>query len=195
MKRDRRRVILCNGATCPGSVPTSVPHPLRLEYREQPDRNVTISLPDFVRDVYHLPARVLDLLEVASYVFAADRLLPRGRRAAVEYESWSRSSHFAIKVRDIGFWSRSDVQRKLASALSFLTGDQEYRFTFQSGHSTEPTSLFDSESFRMAERGSSVMLRKNGIHLMTALLSALWSRTCRTRITSMCSCIVTGMEC
>jgi 7-cyano-7-deazaguanine synthase in queuosine biosynthesis len=173
VKRDHRRLILCNGATCPDTLPKSAPKPLRLEYREQPDRNVTISLPDFVRDVYHLPARVLDLLEVASYVFAADRLLPRGRRAAVEYDSWSRLSHFVIKVRDIGFWSRGDVQRKLANALFFLTGDQEYRFSFQSGHSTEPTSLFDSEFFRLPERGSSVVLFSGGLDSLAGTLERL----------------------
>ena len=99
MKQAAFRAVLCNGATL--STGRAGRSPLRLDYREGNDPNIRISLPDFVRDVYFLPDRVLDLLEIASYVFAADRLIPRGRRAALEYESWGRSIHFAIKVRDI----------------------------------------------------------------------------------------------
>ena len=41
-------------------------------------QNVHITLPDFVRRIYHLPDRFLDLLEIAAYVFSADRLVSKG---------------------------------------------------------------------------------------------------------------------
>ncbi len=180
MTRGASRMVLCNGASVPRE--RKERQPLRLDYREGYEPNVRISLPDFVRGLYHLPDRVLDLLEIASYVFAADRMLPRGRRAALEYESWSRALHFAIRVRDIDFWSRAEVQRKLEDALCFVTGDKTYRFTFEGGHSTPLTSLFDSESFRLPEHGSAVLLFSGGVDSLTGALDQLGSgvarRTC-----------------
>ena len=81
--------------------------------------NVRIDLPNFIRDVYHLPNRILDLLELAAYVYCADRKVSRGAKHLVEYHSWARSFHFAIKVRDYEFWKRPEVANSLASALTF----------------------------------------------------------------------------
>ena len=55
MTRGGYRVILCNGAGVPGELEGSAVKPRRLDYREKCDPNVRISLPDFVRGVYHLP--------------------------------------------------------------------------------------------------------------------------------------------
>lgn len=173
MTRPASRVIFCNGAAVPSGVKTASRRALRLEYRDRCDPNVRISLPDFVRDVYHLPERVLDLLEIASYVFAADRMLSRGRRAALEYDSWSRSLHFVIKVRDVNFWSSGRVQERLSDALCFLTGDRRYAFSFEGGHSTPPTSLFDSKSFRLPERGTAIVLFSGGLDSLTGALDQL----------------------
>jgi hypothetical protein len=66
-------------------------------------RNIELSLPDFIRDVYHLPNRLLGLLEIAAYVFSADRLIRRRERDDVEYHAWARSFEFCIRVRDHAF--------------------------------------------------------------------------------------------
>src|SRR5260370_39503317 len=129
MTRGGSRLLLRNGESAPDELEESAVKPRRLEYRKKCDANVRISLPDFGRGVYHLPDRILDLLEIASYVFAADRMTSRGRRAALEYSSWSRSLHFVIKVRDIDFWSQEQVQGKLGNALSFAAEGKSYRFT------------------------------------------------------------------
>ena len=34
-------------------------------------------------NVYHLPPRILDLLELAAYLYAADRLITRGRKTSL----------------------------------------------------------------------------------------------------------------
>jgi hypothetical protein len=173
MTRDGFRVLLCNGAAFPPELEKRLGKALRLEYRDQYDPNVRISLPDFIRNLYHLPDRVLDLLEIASYVFIADRLLSRGKRAAVEYAAWSRSLHFVIKVRDFAFWTRAEVQQKLSASLCFMTGDRAYRFTFEEGHSTPPTSLFDSEAFNLPEPGAAVLLFSGGLDSLCGALDQL----------------------
>ena len=76
--------------------------------------------------MYHLRDRTLDLLELAAYVYCADRMSRRGAKGAVEYHAWARSFHFVVKVRDYAFWKRSDVSACLSRALQFMTGDLEY---------------------------------------------------------------------
>ena len=110
-----------------------------------------ITLPQFVEDVYHLPDRVLDLLEMASYVFAADRRICRGEKDSVEYHSWSRVLHFHIRVRDYDFWTSSAVKACLSEAMVFMTGDSLISFSFEPGHRTPPTGLFDHPETPLTE--------------------------------------------
>ena len=168
------RVFLCNGATPPdgGQHTDCAILDYRPSGRERP--LVRLGLPDFVRSVYHLPDRCLDLLEIAAYVFAADRLTSRGSREAVEYQAWSRNLHFVVKVRDYQFWCQPSVRDALEAVLRFATGDQDYRFTFQAGHATPPTNLFDSEDFSMEHEGDlSIMLFSGGIDSLAGAVQRL----------------------
>lgn len=170
-------LVLCNGAQLPAELAKrSTDDPLRLEYREaaRDARNVKVSLPDFVRNVFHLPDRILDLLEIAAYVFAADRRLSRGTKDAVEYQAWARSLHFVIKVRDHQFWQTPAARQKLAAALRFMSGDREYDFTFHPGHSTPQTSLFDSQEFEVEpQANNSVVLFSGGLDSLAGIVERL----------------------
>jgi hypothetical protein len=95
--------LLCNGARF--EVPRNAKS-LRLDYRPDEQPNVRIELPSFVEQLLHIPPRLLDLLEIAAYVYCADRWSYRGTKSAVEYQAWSRDFAFHIKVRDFKFWSR-----------------------------------------------------------------------------------------
>ena len=44
----------------------------------------------------------------------------------------------SLKFRDFDFWDTHDVKEKLKEALTFMSGDRAYHFTFQPGHSTPP---------------------------------------------------------
>jgi len=132
--------LLCNGARF--EVPRNAKS-LRLDYRPDEQPNVRIELPSFVEQLLHIPPRLLDLLEIAAYVYCADRWSYRGTKSAVEYQAWSRDFVFHIKVRDFKFWSQSQIRQKLNAALSFLSGDRKFEFEFQPNHKTPPTSLFD----------------------------------------------------
>ena len=171
---DPVKFVLCNGADCV-DIQDNDPKQniLRLNYLVDKDnpRNVNLDLPNFIRRVFHLQDKVLDLLEIAAYIFAADRLVKRGTRDSVEYHNWSRSFHFIIRVRDHAFWTSSEVGESLSESLEFMTGDRSFKFTFQPGHSTPPTNLFDSKEFVLdPSRKYSIMLFSGGLDSMAGAL-------------------------
>lgn len=137
-------IFLCNGASNPnGGRKLTI-----LEYRaEFGNRNIHVGLPTFIQNLFHIPDRTLDLLEIAAYIFSGDRLVSRGKKDAVEYHSWSRSYEYHINVRDSEFWNRDSVKKSLRDVLLFMTGDSEFEFYFYPDHSTPPTGLFDREGF------------------------------------------------
>jgi 7-cyano-7-deazaguanine synthase in queuosine biosynthesis len=139
-------VVLCNQASPPRR---RVERVVNLSYLKTGSNrpNVIIGLPKLVQSLYHLSDRVLDLIEIACYVFAADRHSLRGQKDALEYHSWARNFEFYIKVRDYSFWNNHDVKIKLSEALRYMTGDNSYSFNFQRGHTTPQVDLFDSEEF------------------------------------------------
>lgn len=168
-----RHIVLCNAA--PKSL---IPRrkndkePLRLDYAS--GGNVRLRLPDFVRSVGTLPIRVLDLLEIAAYVFAADRLTDRGAKDALVFDSWSRVFDFAIKVRDADFWNDSSTKDKLIELLLYISGDREYQFKFIGGYSTDPTHLFDREEFRIEPtKPHHVMLFSGGLDSLAGAIHHL----------------------
>jgi len=173
----QRHIVLCNGA--PRSTirrKINEPEPLQLDYRN--DHRVRLRLPDFIRSVGTIPDRALDLLELAAYVFAADRLTPRGKSDALILDSWSRTFHFAVKVRDINFWSAPATRAKLSELLEFISGDRQYKFEFVGGHSTQPTHLFDDEGFLLEpDKPHHVMLFSGGLDSLAGAVEQLSTTT------------------
>lgn len=172
MSSNRVHTILANQANAPKGCKDA----LSFDYRPQVvcDRNMNLSLPDFVLNLYHLPDRVLDLLELASYVFAADRCISRGRKDAVEYHSWSRNINLIIRVRDYDFWNKREVAEKLNQLLSFMMGD-DFVVNFQPGHQTPPTGLFDKKDFRIekSEKELTIALFSGGLDSLAGTLDIL----------------------
>ena len=167
-------IFLCNDATPPGGLMESNYKVLDYRSTDGEPPMIRLGLPDFVRSVNYLSDKYLDLLEIAAYVFAADRLTTRGSRQAVEYQSWSRSFHFIVKVRDYEFWSQPKVNDALQAALTFATGDNSYEFTFQAGQVTQPTSLFDREDFSLRhDEELSIVLFSGGIDSLAGAVQRL----------------------
>ena len=168
------RIVLCNGADLPKQ--WNQIEPLVLEYQEisGSSPNVKLALPDFVLGVFHLPNRILDLLEIAAYVFCADRQISRGDKAGMEYHSWSRLFHFVIKVRDFNFWNSPAIKERLKNTLVFMTGDRAYHFTFQPGHSTPPAGLFDTKKFQIEpQQNIKVILFSGGLDSLAGIVECL----------------------
>lgn len=174
MKDGGEHIILCNGAILPAKL-KKANHVDQLEYNPQSSKiNVNIPLPQFVNQVYYLPDRIKDLLEIAAYVFAADRKTKRGTFDSVEYHGWSRSFHFVVKVRDHHFWNQGTIKAQLSELLVFMTGDKSYRFTFIKGHFTGQASFFDQEQFKIVpEKATSIILFSGGLDSMAGVLHKL----------------------
>jgi REase_DpnII-MboI len=155
---------------------------LALDYRRsKAGRNVHVALPELVWALGHIPPRTLDLLEIAAYVYAADRYSSRGHSDAVEYSAWGRQFQFRIRVRDHRFWRSTRVRKALSSVLGFLTGDAGYDFEFYPGHSTPPTSLFDVPGgFDSPASPASVALFSGGLDSLAGAIEYLSS--CRDRL-------------
>src|SRR5215510_10536576 len=113
MTRQPVHLVLCNGATAGSSKRRF--QTTRLEYRSgaRNEQNIVIGLPPFIGSLGTVPERVLDLIELASYVYCADRRIGRGSSDSLEYSAWSRRLLFRVKVRDRPFWSGTAVQAAL----------------------------------------------------------------------------------
>jgi REase_DpnII-MboI len=171
-------IVLCGGSNLPLKYKNiKKSHLLRLTYDpNSPDQNVSIELPHFVKTVNcHIPNRIKDLLELAGYVYAADRLTKRGTPNSVEYHSWSRSFNFIIKVRDFEFWNNQTIKNQLNIALCFLSGDMHFDFTFEKGgKDVGQLSVFDKEGVVLDKKdNSSVALFSGGLDSLAGVLEYL----------------------
>jgi hypothetical protein len=80
--------------------------------------------------VDNLPDVLADMLEVAAYIYAADRLIGRGSTTLTEMGAdWRRKIRFKIAVRRLALWNDHEVQAALVDALGFLSEDI-YGFEF-----------------------------------------------------------------
>ena len=94
--------------------------------------NVTLKVSDIsARMVANIPPELIDLLEIATYVYCADQATTRGGPAGRGYgASWRRQFRFYIPVRARDLWASSAVSTALCDTLAFLS-DDEYEFTFR----------------------------------------------------------------
>jgi 7-cyano-7-deazaguanine synthase in queuosine biosynthesis len=120
------RLILCGGAR-----PTGGDSILRLALSGRL-QNITLRLEDISRKlIQRVPSLLVDLIEIAAYVYCADQAISRGgdvQRAMGA--DWRRAFRFVIPVRNPDHWNNSNVSELLCAALSFLSED-EYAFEFE----------------------------------------------------------------
>jgi DpnII restriction endonuclease len=126
-----RRFLCGEAADSGGPSHGEVAHELRTIDTESGEANVNLRLEN-ISEVFakSLRPRLIDLLEIAAYVFAADCFQRRGTRWTDEgaTEPWDREIGLFIPVRDVGFWQREEVTDALAATLNFLSDD---RYSFQ----------------------------------------------------------------
>lgn len=125
------RYIICGGAAA--TVPTACEaDAVRLHlYGSDDDNKITLQIDDIRKQMYRdVPARFHDLLDIATYVFAADQAIARGARDVETFGAgWRRRLHFVIPVTDMEFWRSDKVLKCLVGTLGFLS-DDHYSFDF-----------------------------------------------------------------
>lgn len=138
--------------------------------------NVNIDLPHFTEALSaHIPDRIKDLLEIAGYIYAADRSIKRGAIDSLEYHGWARNLHFVFKVRDLDFWKQEKTIKLLSDALLFVSGDDEVSFTFIGGASNfGQLNVFDVPGISPQATGkSSIALFSGGLDSLAGVLDIL----------------------
>lgn len=126
------RLFLCSDVDVPPSDPICQNKHLVTLSHYGKDANVNVRLEDVAKVLQkHLTPRLVDLLEIAAYVYAADCSTSReGWTKSTMTENWQRDFTFVIPVRDHAFWSQSSISTLLIDALQFLSSDK-YTFDFR----------------------------------------------------------------
>ncbi len=97
----------------------------------EPDKRLQLDCASITRALADdIPPVIADLLEIATYVYSADRLSSRGSTAMPHMGAdWRRRFHFVVPVRRPDVWHRPDVNETLVRTLAFLSEDS-FAFTF-----------------------------------------------------------------
>jgi 7-cyano-7-deazaguanine synthase in queuosine biosynthesis len=105
--------------------------------------NVRLRITDISRRLLtNIPDVLADLLEIASYVYAADAAISRGGKIDVRMGArWRRRFRFLISVRQPDHWSSDPVLSALCETLSFLSED-DYEFEFRPVQSPPPVESY-----------------------------------------------------
>ena len=141
MKR-HDRLILCGGV--PGRRGIRAQR-LRLDIWGR-DPNVFLKIRNITDAMSRNPPPVLlDLLDVAAYLYAGDQAVPRGGTRSFDYGGrWDRRLRYVIPVRRPEVWDRADVKGALADTLGSMTDD---RFEFWFPKYENPKKLPDYLEF------------------------------------------------
>ncbi|MDA3860882.1 MAG: hypothetical protein PF445_06625, partial [Melioribacteraceae bacterium] len=173
MIRDNKYIVACNGIKVKETEGEA--NYLYLEHDATKEGwNTRIELENFVTSAYKVSDRAKDLLEIAGYIFAADRKSSRGAIDAVEMHSWSRAFEIHIQVRDITFWEQPKIKTMLNDALSYMTGDKRYDFVFYKANGDFPTSIFDNKEFSIEPSDKlEVVLYSGGLDSLSGIVELL----------------------
>jgi 7-cyano-7-deazaguanine synthase in queuosine biosynthesis len=160
------RLVLCGGAS-PGAA-SSYANTLVLNLQGA-HPNVFLKIHNFGEAMArNVPELLVDLIELAAYVFAAEQ--GTGRVGARDTgEPWRRRFRFHVPVRHPELWSSEAVSSALVDLLSFLS-DDDYEFVFtRLERSPSVRVYFDSPvpDFRIEE----VLLFSGGLD---SLAGAIW---------------------
>ena len=120
-------LVLCGGVTARAGAGTRIGLSLHGK-----SANVHLKIADISKRLLaNIPDALIDLLEVASYIYAADSAISRGGQADAQMGMrWRRKLRFVIQVRVPNLWSSAPVASALVETLSFLSED-EYDFEFR----------------------------------------------------------------
>ena len=162
------RLVLCGGAGPRRS--KTADKAVKLDLHSEKKANVNLKVHDISQRMSAgLPDVLVDLLEVATYVFCADQATTRGT-AFDTGEKWHRSFKFFIPVRQPDLWSSDPIRTALVDVLSFLS-DDDYEFSF-SELKKRPSEQLYFESFVADFAADEVALFSGGLDSLAGALQA-----------------------
>jgi hypothetical protein len=120
--------VLCGGASAPRLARSD--QIVRLDLGGN-DPNVQLKIIDITRCLMsNVPDVIVDLMEIASYVYCADQAVSRGAEGVLNFgDKWRRRFTFYIPVRQPEIWSCAEIIEVLKRTLTTLSED-EYEFRF-----------------------------------------------------------------
>ncbi|MCK0103443.1 hypothetical protein [Pseudohalocynthiibacter sp. F2068] len=88
--------------------------------------------------VTSLPETVIDMIEIAAYVYAIDSSVSRGGPVDQQMaKKWHRQFFVELPVRDAAFWNAPELKKELEETLFFLSNDR-FQFTFTQMEAEHP---------------------------------------------------------
>jgi hypothetical protein len=128
-----KHLILCGGAKLSSrNKAWRESKPIRLELGKG-EKQLHLRLHHITRRLAsQIPAVAVDLLEIATYVYAADQMVSRGGLKEFEYGTkWRRQFRLEIPVRLPDKWNDPKMISLLEQTIGFLS-DDDYEFHFTS---------------------------------------------------------------
>ncbi len=137
--------------------------------------NVKLKIENITRKLAkNLPPVVLDLLEIASYIYAADQTVRRGGKTLRgDGKDWRREFAYHIPVRCLDLWQSEETTEALVNLLTFLS-DDFYEFSFR-----ELTKEVDAQAYIEFDEGrpwfeaDKIMLFSGGLDSLAGLCESV----------------------
>ena len=132
-----------------------------------------------------LPDHAVDLLEIASLVYAVDALVSRGGSVMRQMgKQWHRRFAVTMSVRDIVTWQDPDTRRVLEELLLFLSDDRfEFEFVARD-HEAGPNERFFKFDAESAWQPHRVLMFSGGLDSFAGALEEIFDHGHRVALVS-----------
>jgi hypothetical protein len=148
-------------------------------------QNASLKLEDVGRMmVANVPDLLVDLVEIATYVYCADQATSRGGDAQRGMGAdWRRDFRFIIPVRNPDHWGSREVLEQLRSTLWFLSED-EYQFQFEKAANPVPFPNYLQFGTDLAFKADEVILFSGGLDSLSGVIEELSNHQRRIALVS-----------
>ena len=134
--------------------------------------------------VSRLPDHVIDLIEIATLVYAVDASVSRGGNVDQQMGAkWHRQFNVEMSVRCLKLWAREDVKRDLEETLMFLSDDR-FRFSFVQNSEPENSSKYFDFGEDNSWQADSIVMFSGGLDSFAGVLEELIERGNRVALIS-----------
>ncbi|MGL6074884.1 MAG: hypothetical protein ACRC8S_12045 [Fimbriiglobus sp.] len=130
----------------------------------------------------NLTSILVDLLEVAAYVYSADQTVKRKPGVNLTGESWQRRFRMQIPVRNPNRWNSEGVKSDLSATLAFMT-DDTYTFEFRALQKTVTRQMnidYTQAEVSAGDTVDEVALYSGGLDSLAGVVDAARNREKKT---------------